>query len=133
MVCRQQVAGLKDVATEIERRGASIVVVANGPVSAIEGFRKATGYAGRVLADPASRTYRGAGLVASLGSVLHPLAIVRTVRALLSGAGIGRERGNALQQGGTFVLGPGEVDRLVWRDRFSGDHAPIDRVLAALP
>lgn len=132
MVCRQQVAGLKDVAAEIERRGASIVVIANGPASAIGGFRTATGYAGRVLADPGCRTYRAAGLVASLGSVLHPRAIVRTVGALFSGAGIGRERGAVLQQGGTLVLGPGDVDRFVWRDRFSGDHAPIERVYAAL-
>jgi peroxiredoxin len=133
VVCRQQVAGLKDAAAAIERRGASIVVISNGPVSAIAGFREATGYPGRILADPGRRAYRGAGLIASLGSVLHPRAIVRTMRALLSGAGIGRERGDALQQGGTFVLGPGEVDRFVWRDRFSGDHAPLERVLGALP
>ena len=133
MVCRQQVAGLRDVAAEIERRGATLVVVSTGPASAITGFREATGYRGRVLADPDRRAYRGAGLLASVGSVLHPRAIARTVRALFSGAGLGRERGHPLQQGGTLVLGPGDADRFVWRDRFSGDHAPMDRVLAALP
>jgi hypothetical protein len=37
-----------------------------------------------------------------------------------------------VQQGGTFVLGPGEAMRFEWRDRHAGDHPDLRDVLAAL-
>jgi len=35
--------------------------------------------------------------------------------------------------GGTFVLGPGDRVRYEWRDRYAGDGADLDAVVAAIP
>ena len=49
-----------------------------------------------------------------------------------SGFRQGARRGNPVQQGGTFVLGPGDRVRFEWRDRFAGDHPEMRQVFAAL-
>ncbi|MEK7839067.1 MAG: hypothetical protein AAB328_13920, partial [candidate division NC10 bacterium] len=59
-------------------------------------------------------------------------AVPRAVVALLAGFRQGARRGQVFQQGGTFVLGPGETVRFEWRDRFPGDHPSMEDVRAAL-
>jgi hypothetical protein len=108
------------------------VIGSAGP-DAIAGFRTATGWDGTVLVDPSLRAYRAAGLARSAVAMLDPRGVARVARALVAGFRSGWIRGSALQQGGTFVIGPGDAVHLEWRDRFSGDTAPIDRVVAALP
>jgi hypothetical protein len=44
--------------------------------------------------------------------------------------GLGR---NPFQLGGSFVFGPGDVDRFAHRSETFGDNAPIEALLAALP
>lgn len=109
-----------------------MVIGSAGP-GAIGAFRDATGYQGPVLVDPSLATYRAAGLTRGVGRLLHPQALGRMVRAFTGGFRSGAIRGDVLQQGGTFVLGPGEAVHFEWRDRFSGDGAPLDRILAAIP
>jgi len=58
--------------------------------------------------------------------------MIKGIRAFRSGFRQGARRGNPVQQGGTFVLGPGERSRLEWRDRFAGDHPEMSAVLRAL-
>lgn len=110
-----------------------MAVVGIGGSDSIESFRKTTAYRGPLYVDPSLATYRAAGLASGVATILSPRAIVSNVMAMLRGTTPGLPSGNSLQQGGTFVLGPGDVERFAWRDRFSGDAAALDRVLAALP
>jgi hypothetical protein len=64
--------------------------------------------------------------------VLDPRAVVNTLGALVRGTRPGRPSGSSLQQGGTFVLGPGDSELFAWRDRFSGDAAPLAAILKSL-
>ncbi len=95
-------------------------------------FRKATGYEGSLLTDPTLGLFKAAELEYGWSRTFHPLTVIRGIRALANGFRQGARRGNPLQQGGTFVLGPGERVRFEWRDRFAGDHPEVDDVLAAL-
>ena len=99
----------------------------------MQSFRKTTGYRGPLFADPSLAAYRAAGLASGVATILSPRAIANNVAAMLRGTAPGLPSGHSMQQGGTFVLGPGDVERFAWRDRWSGDAAPLDRVLAALP
>jgi len=117
----------------VEKRGARVVVIGNGATDAIASFRTTTGFTGALLTDPSLAVYRAAGLASGVGTVLHPRAVVNTVGALARGTRPGMPSGSSLQQGGTFVLGPGNVERFAWRDRFNGDAAPLDDVLTSLP
>ena len=95
-------------------------------------FRTVTGYTGPLYADPSLATFSAAELASGWGRTLHPLSFLKGLRALAGGFRQGARRGNPVQQGGVFVLGPGDRVRYEWRDRFAGDNAPMADVLAAL-
>ena len=133
LFCRQQVAGLMRRLPEIERRSASPVVVGPSRPEHIAGFRAATGYAGPLFVDPSLRAFRAAGLEHSRGSTYHPLAVLKAMRALAQGHRQTGRQGDIIQQGGTFVLGPGDRVHFEWRDRYAGDHADLDAAVGAIP
>ena len=124
--------GLKNALPEIHARGGELVVVGCGLPEHIAGFRAATGYEGPLVTDPSLRTFQAAGLAYGWSRTLGPRTVLKGLRALASGFRQGARRGNPIQQGGTFVLGPGERVRFEWRDRFAGDHPELPEVLAAL-
>jgi alkyl-hydroperoxide reductase/thiol specific antioxidant family protein len=107
-------------------------VVGPGKPEHLAGFREVSGYAGRLYADPSLATFGAAGLAYGWGRTFHPVSVLRGVRAFTAGFRQGARRGNPVQQGGLFVLGPGDRVRYEWRDRFAGDHAPMAEVLAAV-
>ena len=117
----------------MERRGGRVAVVGIGGADAIRHFRETTSYQGPLFVDPTLAAYRAAGLASGIATILSPRAIASNVSAMMSGTRPGKPSGNSLQQGGTFVLGPGDVERFAWRDRFSGDHPPLAQVLDAVP
>jgi peroxiredoxin len=133
MFCRQQVAGLSRRIPEIERRGGTLVVVGPAKPEHIAGFREATGYKGAVFVDPGLRAFRTAGLVHGWATTYHPLALLKGIGALTQGFRQGARQGDVVQQGGTFVLGPGDRVRYEWRDRHAGDNPDLDDVVEALP
>jgi alkyl-hydroperoxide reductase/thiol specific antioxidant family protein len=98
----------------------------------LQGFRDVTGYAGALYVDPSLASFHAAGLASGWGRTFHPVSVWKALRALATGFRQGKRQGNPVQQGGIFVLGPGERVRYEWRDRFAGDHAPTADVLAAL-
>ena len=114
---------------DIRGRGTELVVVGSGAPEHIGPFRQATGYHGLLYTDPSLRTFETAGLAYGIRQTFHPLTLLRGIRAFKSGFRQGARRGHPLQQGGTFVLGPGEVVRFEWRDRFAGDHPDLREVL----
>ena len=116
----------------MQRRGAALVVVGPGRPEHLKGFREVTRFAGPLYADPSLATFRAAGLAYGWSKTFHPRSIWKGLRAFSAGFRQGVRRGNPVQQGGLFVLGPGNGVRYAWRDRFAGDHAPISAVLAAL-
>jgi hypothetical protein len=126
------VAGLDRARPEIEARGAELVVVGSGAPEHLAGFREVTGYRGPLLTDPSLRSFQVAGLASGWRRTFDPRAFVNGIRAFAGGFRQGARRGNPVQQGGTFVLGPGPRVRFEWRDRFAGDHPPMSAVLAAL-
>ena len=125
-------AGLKTALPEIRGRGAEAVVVGCGRPEHIAGFREATGYDGPLFTDPSLRAFRAAGLAHGWTRTFHPRSLLKGIGAFARGFRQGARRGNPVQQGGTFVLGPGERVRFEWRDRFAGDHPEMRDVLAAL-
>lgn len=125
-------AGLAKALPEIEKRGAGLVVVGPGKPEHLPAFRQVTGYQGALFTDPSLKAYKAAGLASGILSVLHPRSLLGYLRAFGGGFRPRGVKGNPAQQGGTFVLGPGERVRFEWRDRFSGDHPDLSAVLAAL-
>ena len=118
---------------EIERRGGTLVVVGPAQPEHIAHFRAVTRYQGPLFVDPSRRSFKAAGLAHGWAQTYHPLAVLKGVRALAQGFRQGGRQGDVVQQGGTFVLGPGDRVRFEWRDRYAGDHPDLDAVVQALP
>lgn len=125
-------AGLARALPEIELRGGGLVVVGPARFEHIPGFREVTGYTGLLFTDPSLRTFRAAGLAYGWSKTFHPLTFLKGISAVAKGFRQGIRRGDVAQQGGTFVLGPGERVHFEWRDRFAGDLPDLDEVLKAL-
>jgi len=59
--------------------------------------------------------------------------VLKGVVAFAKGFRQAGRQGDVVQQGGAFVLGPGDRVHYEWRDRFAGDNANLDAVVGAIP
>jgi hypothetical protein len=119
--------------SEIRARGANLAAIGMGEAADARAFRDKSGIDFPLLIDERREAYRAVRLRSA--SVFHLLrADNATARRRASAAGHrqGRLGAHPMQLGGSFVFGPGDVDRFAhWSETF-GDNAPIADLLAAL-
>jgi hypothetical protein len=132
MLCREQVAQLRDALPGIRARGAELLVVGNGTPAMAAEFQRERAPDLAVVVDPGREAYRALGLKHGLGATFSWSTVKNARRAWSRGFRQGRTRGDAWQQGGVFVLGPGAVTRFAHVSQASGDHPDVRDVLAAL-
>jgi peroxiredoxin len=70
--CRKIVSAMRDAQSEIEKRGARLVVIGATQPDAMREFRDAVGYRGALVVDPSLDAFRAAGMVA--GAAAKPAA-----------------------------------------------------------
>lgn len=112
--------------------GADVVVIGNGSPSFIAGFRKETGFDGKLYTDPSLETYRLAGMKRSFLRTISPMGLFYAVRAMSRGQKQTRTKGDRDQQGGVIVVRPDGKMLFAHQDRSPGDLATNERILAAL-
>jgi hypothetical protein len=96
-------------------------------------FREETGIPFPLLVDEQRQAYRAAGL--RTGTLLHLLRrdnFEARARAKAAGHKQHRLGRNPFQLGGSFVFGPGNVDRFVHLSETFGDNAAPQSLLAAV-
>lgn len=97
-------------------------------------FREETGITFPLLIDENREAYSVMELRSA--NLLHLLRSDNAhARARAKAAGHSQHKlgRNPFQLGGSFVFGPGDVDRFGHRSETFGDNAPIEALLAALP
>jgi AhpC/TSA antioxidant enzyme len=129
------VAELRPRLSEMRRKGANVAIVGNGLPAMAKGFVDRLKLAGeaRVLTDPARASYRLAGFKRGVWATVGPRALVNLFRALRKRLGTGKIEGDAWQQGGTLVLARGGEVLFRYASARQGDHAPSEKLVAALP
>jgi hypothetical protein len=132
--CRQHVAQLREHKTAFKEKHARLAAIGLGDAHYANIFREETGISFPLLVDAQREAYRAAGL--GSGNLLHIFrGDNKAARKLANAAGL-RQYGlgkNPFQLGGSFVFGPGNVDRFAHISETFGDNAPISALLAALP
>jgi NAD(P)-dependent dehydrogenase (short-subunit alcohol dehydrogenase family) len=125
---------LRDRFREIEARGAGLAIVGNGNAAFAAAFREDVELPPEVtlLVDPELRAYRAAGLRRGRVEVLSPRLALNGLRAFRAGFRQTGVEGDPWQLGGAFVLRPDGACTFRQASREAGDHADLDRVLAAL-
>jgi hypothetical protein len=132
--CREHVAQLRDREAEFRAKGASLAAIGLGDRDYARHFRDEAGITFPLLVDEERQAYRAAELRSA--SLLHVLrrdnAHART-RARAAGHRQLRTGRYPFQLGGSFVFGPGNVDRFAHVSETFGDNAEPGLLLAALP
>lgn len=134
MFCREHVAQLREHEQAFNEKRARLAAVGLGDQHYARLFREETGITFPLLVDEQRAAYRAAGL--GSGNLLHILrSDNKAARKLANAAGF-RQYGlgkNPFQLGGSFVFGPGNVDRFAHLSETFGDNATVAALLSALP
>jgi peroxiredoxin len=139
--CREHVAQLREHEQAFREKGARLAAVGLGDRHYARLFREETGISFPLLIDENREAYRAAGLrSASLLHLLRGDNATARKRAKIAGH---RQPGipwivhslgkNPFQLGGSFVFGPGNIDRYAPLSETFGDNASPAALLAALP
>jgi hypothetical protein len=124
---------LRDREAELRARGARLAAIGLGDAVYARAFREDSRIRFPLLIDAERLAYRVAELQsASLLHVLRPDNILALLRARAAGHRQRRKGPNPFQLGGSFVFGPGYVDRYAHVSQTFGDNAPVAALLAAL-
>jgi len=118
---------------DFEKLGARLAAIGMGDLLYAKAFREETGIRFPLLVDANRAAYRAANL--SSGNILHIFrgdnARARS-HARKSGFRQHRIGSNPFQLGGSFVFGPGNVDRFAHLSKTFSDNAAMADLLAAL-
>ncbi|XP_076462872.1 peroxiredoxin-like 2C [Babylonia areolata] len=120
----------------LKEANVGLVVIGPSPYKFIQSFKTLTNYQHALYCDPERQVYRALGLhekmaVGDLKNSRHVksnpvMGVLRSVwRAMQSQ----EYQGNTKQQGGAFILGPGEQAHFCHQDTSSADHMNINDLL----
>ncbi|MBS3756947.1 MAG: AhpC/TSA family protein [Desulfobacterales bacterium] len=132
MFAKQQVAALMAVKDQLDKAGISLVAVGSGSPDQAQDFVAKFAFTAEIYVSMDLAAYRAFKLVRGIGRTLGPASILRGIGAIKNGFRQSSTAGDHWQQGGIFLIGPG--DRLLFehRDQFAGDHADLDQILALI-
>jgi methylphosphotriester-DNA--protein-cysteine methyltransferase len=115
-------------------KGASLAAIGLGDRHYARVFREETGITFPLLIDEERKAYRLAELrSANLLHLLRGDNAESRKRARAAGHRQHKVGPNPFQLGGSFVFGPGDVDRFAHLSKTFGDNASPQELLAALP
>jgi len=118
---------------EFRAKGANLAAVSLGDTGHARTFREDTGITFPLLIDEKRLAYYAAGLQSA--NVFHLLRADNAEarkRAREGGFKQHRLGQNPFQLGGSFVFGPGDVDRFAHVSKTFGDNAPVEDLLRVL-
>ncbi|MBZ5607165.1 MAG: AhpC/TSA family protein [Acidobacteriia bacterium] len=125
---------MREHQADFEARGAKVAAIGLGDARYAAQFREETGIQFPLLIDAHRQAYRSVGLKSA--NLLHLFRSdngVARKRAQKGGFRQHRTGKNPFQLGGSFVFGPGNLDRYAHISQTFGDNAPVEALLAALP
>ena len=124
---------MRDHEAEFRERGGSLAAVGLGDPDYARAFRDESGITFPLLVDVDRAAYRAAELrSASIRHLFRWDTFTSGRRARAAGHRQGRTGQNPFQLGGSFVFGPGNVDRYTHVNETFGDSAPVSSLLGAL-
>jgi len=116
-------------------KGVRVVAIGCSPTKFIRGFQKDTGFPHELYCDPKRDVYNAAGFVRVLGGLGKSPHVKSSVmggimKSTWRGIKAGSvSQGDVKQQGGAFVIGPGDNLIYAHQDSNPADHCPIDTLL----
>ena len=129
MFARQQAAALNDMKKQLEGTGVEVVVIGSSTPAQAKTFAENSGFTGEIYVNEDLSAYQAFGLERGFFKTLGPRSIGLGFKAMGQGFRQGRHAGDLWQQGGLFVMGPGNRVAFQHVDRFAGDHVDTGTVV----
>jgi peroxiredoxin len=129
MFARQQAAALMTVKDDLAGEGVTLVGIGTGTPEQARRFVENFDFSGEMYVDPERKTYDAFDLESGFFKTLGPASISRGLTVMKQGFHQGRSAGALWQQGGLFVIGPGNQILFAHRDPKAGFHADPDEVV----
>jgi hypothetical protein len=124
---------LREHEQAFRERGVNLAAIGLGDANYARLFREDTGITFPLLIDEQRQAYRAAGLRnANLLHLLRSENKAARDRARSGGYRQHKLGENPFQLGGSFIFGPGDVDRYVHASRTFGDNAPVEDLFGGL-
>ena len=133
MFARQQAAALNDMKKKFGDEKLTLVAIGSGTCDQAKSFLDNFGFDGEMYVDPTLRSYKAFGLYRGFWRTLGPKSLLNGLGALRKGFRQGKNAGDLWQQGGMFVIGPGNQILYEHRDKVAGDHADCHEMMNACP
>jgi hypothetical protein len=125
---------LREYEPRFRARGATLAAIGLGDTHFARSFREQTGITFPLLIDADRQAYRAATLgKANLLHLFRSDNAAARKRAKAGGHQQKRLGKDPFQLGGSFVFGPGNIDRFHHLSQTFGDNASVEDLLAALP
>ena len=125
---------MREHENEFQAKAARLAAIGLGDARYAALFREETGIKFPLLIDEHREAYRAVGLKSA--NIFHLLRSDNARARKRAQAGGFRQHKlgqNPFQLGGSFVFGPGNIDRFSHISQTFGDNAPMEALLAALP
>ena len=132
MLCREQVAQLRDANSHLVERGVEVVVVGNGKPHHAKMFAEDESVPFTLWVDPEMNAYRAAGLQRGVTKVFTRKGLGHSMRAFKGGFRQKKTQGDPWQNGGVFVITPQGESLMEQVSQEAGDHAQISDILQAI-
>ena len=122
-----------DIKGKLEEASISLVVIGSGSIEGAKHFIEKLHFNGEMYVNQDLSVYRAFRLERGFIKTLGLSALLKGVEVMRKGFRQGRTDGDRWQQGGVFVMGPGDQMIFQHRNRFAGDHVDLDAVIKAVP
>jgi hypothetical protein len=132
MLCREQIAQLREYDGEIRERGARLAFIGNGTPAQAKALARELDLDPPLYTDPERRGFAALGARRSLAGVLRPGTFSSAMRAWRGGHRQQGVQGDALQLGAVLIVRPGGEVAYLHRSAHAGDHPSPARILRNL-
>ncbi len=133
MHCREYAAQLRDAYPEIIAAGGDVVAIGTGNQMYGKNFAEEMKVPFTVLVDDSGEAAKAASLrKMKPWDLFNPMGWKRSFDAMRNGFKQGKPGARVMQLGAVFVVGPGGRVRYEHMESDPSDHAPMNKVIAAI-
>lgn len=122
---------MMDIKDELDKDNVTLIAIGSGTPEQAKFFMEKYNFTGEMYMDPELTSYKAFSLERGFWKTLGPRSLVKGMKAMAHGFFQGLNAGDLWQQGGIFVIGPGNNLLFAYRNSKAGFHANPDEVIAA--
>lgn len=117
---------------KLDKATIGLIAIGSGSPRSAQKFADDFHFTGDMYVNRNLKVYKAFDLERGIIKTLGLSSLIKGVRTMKKGFRQGKSAGDLWQQGGLFVLGPGDQLLFAHRDQFAGDHADLHQVISKI-